>query len=30
MFYMVPSFVMYELVETDALISNLVHPFGDA
>lgn len=30
MFYTVPSFVMYELVETDALISSLVHPFGDA
>lgn len=28
MFYMIPSFIMHEPVETDALTSNLVHPFG--
>lgn len=28
MFYMMLSFIMYELVEADALISTLVHPFG--
>lgn len=27
MFHMMLSFIMYELVEVDALISSLVHPF---